>query len=368
MSNASFSPLPLIGVRIISMAEQYPGPLATKLLAELGADVVLVERPGKGDPARAYPGFFESLSRGKRSVCLDLKEPQDREVMQRLLAEADAFLEGFRPGVMDRLGFGPAAVKELNKRITYVSISGYGQTGPYAARSGHDLSYAGMAGALSDSNAARDLPAELALGDIAAATHAAIAVLSGILAARSRGYGAYVDVSITESLLGWLGPAVLGALNNQERFSTKDEPAYGCFSCKDGVKLTLSIAHEDHFWKELCEVLGLPDIGELDANARHRDCAVLSQLIASRIGSEQSAHWEQRLSLTAVPWAPVLEFADMPLNPHLRERGQLRPRPDKPGTWDLASALVIDGFRPTLGQSAPRLGEHTQAALKGDIW
>ena len=131
---------PLAGLRVLSLAEQYPGPYATLLLADLGADVVLVERPNGGDPARQFPGFFAALNRNKRSLALDLKDARGKAVLWRLLASADVLLEGFRPGTMERLGFGQRAVRARNPRLVYASVSGFGQDGPYRDRPAHDVS------------------------------------------------------------------------------------------------------------------------------------------------------------------------------------------------------------------------------------
>ena len=140
--------LSLDGIRIVCLAEQYPGPYATLLLADLGADVILVERPGSGDPARQFPGFHAALSRNKRSVVIDLKAEDGRRQLRDLVASADVLMEGFRPGTMERLGFGYAAVELLNPKLVYVSISGFGQSGPYRDRPAHDLSYQAIAGFL----------------------------------------------------------------------------------------------------------------------------------------------------------------------------------------------------------------------------
>jgi hypothetical protein len=136
----------LDGLRVISMAEQYPGPYATLILADLGADVILVERPQGGDPARQFAPFFEALNRNKRSIALDLKSPEGRAAVERLVSRSDVFLEGFRPGTAKRLGLGYDTLTSINPRLVYASISGYGQDGPYRDRTGHDISYQGRLG------------------------------------------------------------------------------------------------------------------------------------------------------------------------------------------------------------------------------
>jgi len=133
------------GVRVLSLAEQLPGPFAGMLLADLGADVILVERPGSGDPARAFPPVFQAMARNKRSVCIDLKSDSGKEQFEALARTADVVMEGFRPGVMDRLGLGYAALASLNPGLVHASISGFGQSGPYRDRTAHDLTCQGVA-------------------------------------------------------------------------------------------------------------------------------------------------------------------------------------------------------------------------------
>jgi crotonobetainyl-CoA:carnitine CoA-transferase CaiB-like acyl-CoA transferase len=140
---------PLAGYRVLSLAEQYPGPFATLLLSDLGADVIQLERPG-GDPARRYPEFYAALNRGKRSAAVDLKHPGGVPAVAALAARADVVLEGFRPGVLDRLGLGAEQLTAANPALVHVSISGFGQTGPYRDRPAHDLTYQAMAGLLDE--------------------------------------------------------------------------------------------------------------------------------------------------------------------------------------------------------------------------
>ena len=139
---------PLDGIRVVSLAEQYPGPYVTALLADLGADVIQVERPGGGDPTREFPGFHEALARGKRSAVLDLSDPRGRAAFLTLAAGADVLLEGYRPGAMSRLGLGHEVLREANSALVHVCVSGFGQDGPYRDRPGHDLSYQALAGTL----------------------------------------------------------------------------------------------------------------------------------------------------------------------------------------------------------------------------
>ena len=210
------TPPPLAGVRVVSLAEQYPGPFATMLLADLGADVILVERPAGGDPTRAYPGFFDSMARGKRSITLDLKSDDGRTRLWELLGTADVLLEGYRPGTLARLGFGPDTVLGRHADLLYVSISGYGQTGPNRARTGHDLTYQAEAGMLYEHlpPAAPAAPPSLALGDLSSALFAVQGVLTGLLRRERTGVGGQVDVAMVDCLTTMLAAHAGPVLND----------------------------------------------------------------------------------------------------------------------------------------------------------
>ncbi|HEY1973596.1 MAG TPA: CaiB/BaiF CoA-transferase family protein, partial [Pseudonocardia sp.] len=192
---------PLAGYRVLSLAEQYPGPFATLLLSDLGADVVQLERPDGGDPARRYPAFHAALNRGKRSIALDLKQAEGLATARALIAHVDVLLEGFRPGVMHRLGLGPATLTATNPGLVYVSGSGFGQSGPYRDRPAHDLSYQAMTGLLDPVTAPDQLPI-LSLADLAAGLFAAIAALTGLAGrAGNGGRGGVYDVSMFDTLV-----------------------------------------------------------------------------------------------------------------------------------------------------------------------
>ena len=190
--------LPLSGIRILSLAEQYPGPYATMLLADLGADVIMVERPGGGDPSRRFAGLFASFNRNKRSVVLDLKSADGRDEFLRLVDTADVVMEGFRPGVMSRLKIGADELRARKPSLIFVSISSFGQTGPQAGVAGHDLSIQAAAGMIDvplGQEAGLALPV-LPLADISSAMFAAMGVVTALFARSKSEQGATIDVSM----------------------------------------------------------------------------------------------------------------------------------------------------------------------------
>jgi crotonobetainyl-CoA:carnitine CoA-transferase CaiB-like acyl-CoA transferase len=212
MSDQPAPPLPLAGLRVLDLTRLLPGAFGTLLLADQGADVVKVEEPGRGDYLRWLPprvgsvgAYFVALNRGKRSVALDLKRPAGRQAFLRLATRADAVIEGFRPGVADRLGVGDAAVRAVRPDVVYCSLSGYGQDGPYRDRAGHDLNYLGYVGllALSGPPAGPPVPPPTQIADLGGGLLAAFALTTALLGRARTGQGAYLDLSLLDGALAW---------------------------------------------------------------------------------------------------------------------------------------------------------------------
>ncbi len=359
--------LSLDGIRIVCLAEQYPGPYATLLLADLGADVILVERPGSGDPARQFPGFHAALSRNKRSVVIDLKAEDGRRQLRDLVASADVLMEGFRPGTMERLGFGYAAVELLNPKLVYVSISGFGQSGPYRDRPAHDLSYQAIAGFLfrQAETGALDSHSEIAIGDLSSGMFAAIGTLAALLECTRTGRGKYIDVSMTDGLLSWMSVLVGPVLNGQAVADIGAEPAYGLFRCAGNKILSLSIAHEDWFWKPFCKLLVMDDVADLGREQRVAQATELSSRIAGILATDSRESWGAAFDAAGIPWGPVNSIEEVAADRHFRERGMFHRVADSDGTmrWHVAQPLMFSGDHPAPRRGVPRLGEHTREVL-----
>ena len=245
----------LDGIKVVDLTNLLPGPFATNRLAELGAEVVKVERPDGGDPVRhMIPGLYETLNRQKKSVVLDLKNKNDKETLRELLKTSDVLIEGFRPGVMERLGFGKEDVAKLNSELIYCSISGYGQTGPYRDLPGHDLNYLAVAGVLSISGQPSGAPEAVGgiqIADLAASLYATISILSALLnKVRSKAGGVYIDVSLAESALALMAPRIA-------EFYGRNEPTKLDFMSRGSIR---GISNERYalYLDRLCrrEVLG----------------------------------------------------------------------------------------------------------------
>lgn len=307
----------LAGVRVLDLSIWRPGPYATQLLAEIGADVVKVEPPG-GDPMRAaYPGLFASLNANKRSVVLDLKDADGQARVRRLVAAADVLVEGFRPGVMARLGLGYDDARALNPSIVYCSLSGMGQTGELAAVSGHDLNYQAWAGALAP-DGGTPVVCAVPIADLAGGMVAAFAITAALYRRLRTGEGEYIDAAMGDVLATWTGAARAQAGGADP--GVRGVPGYGIFETADGRYVTLAVLAEDHFWRALCGTLGLADVGGLGFTARLARLAELQERIAAAIRAEDQAGLISRLLAANVPAAPVSDRAGMVAHRHFRER------------------------------------------------
>jgi crotonobetainyl-CoA:carnitine CoA-transferase CaiB-like acyl-CoA transferase len=359
---------PLAGVTVLSLAEQFPGPYATLLLADWGADVVILERPAGGDPARQFPSFHAALNRNKRSIAVDLKTPGGREVARRLATRADVLLEGFRPGVVDRLGVGYDEVRAFNPAIVYVSISGYGQTGPLRDRPGHDISYQAVAGML-QLRSGRPTDPAVPVGDLTAGTFAATAAVLGLFAKQRTGRGTYVDLSMVDCLHSWMTPHLFSRANQLEPPGIPpDEPAYGVFATADRRWITLSIGHEDHFWRRLCHALDMTTYSAISGPERRTRSIELRAMVEDAIAGRTHAEWEPILVEYEIPFASVPTLGEIPAAEHIDARQLLL---EGPSTEDgrrlprkhVRQPLRLRGADTVINREVPRVGEHTREVL-----
>ena len=365
---------PLAGVRVLDLSRLLPGPFCSLILAELGAEVIKVEEPGAGDYLRMMPpvkaglgGAFYALNRGKRSLCLDLKQPAGRDLLLRLLPRTQVVLESFRPGVLDRLGLGYAALRAVQPRLVLCSITGYGQEGPYRDRAGHDIDYLALAGVLAAGGAPSGAPAlpgvqiaDLAGGGLWAAVR--------ILAALHQGEGAHLDVSMTEGalslLLPWLGELAFGGkpLRRGEATLNGGSASYGTYRAADGGWLAVG-ALEPKFWAALCGALGTK--GELsDPMAPPARQATLRGELETRFASEERDAWAARLAKVDSCVEPVLELEELAAHPLHRQRGVFEAVEDRERGSLRLPRLPLGQAAASGPRPAPRLGEHSQEVLR----
>ena len=298
----------LDGLRVLDFTIWRPGPYATQLLAELGAEVLKVEPP-TGDPMRVYAGLFDSLSADKRSVALDLKEEAGRARALELAADADVVVEGYRPGVADRLGIGYDAVRAVNPSVIYCSVSGLGQDGPLAQASGHDINYLAWSGALSPEGGPPREPA-VPVADLSGGMAAAFAICAAVVRKLKTGEGERIDVAMADVLATWTGAIAPQAEGTDE--DARGVPGYGTFKTADGSFVALGVLTEDHFWRPLCSVLGLADdVGALDFVARMARVGELQPQVADAIRKRARDELVGELLSVGVPVSPVYNRSEM---------------------------------------------------------
>lgn len=308
----------LEGVRVLDLGIWRPVPYATQLLAEMGADVLKVEPPG-GDPMRVFPELFDVLNAGKRSIVVDIKDGVGRDEVLALAADADALMEGFRPGVTDRLGVGYDAARAVNPAIVYCSISGYGATGPLAEVPGHDVNYQAYAGVLRP-RGGPPVAGSLPVGDLGAGMTAAMATTAACLRARASGEGERIDVGIADVLATWTG--AIGQLTPVgSPLPMNGLPGYGTYATADDAYLSVGVLVEPHFWSGLCRALALDDFDGLDLAERIRRKDELDDAVAKALSKMTLADAQALLAEHDVPVAPVLDRFGMLELEHFRRRG-----------------------------------------------
>lgn len=350
----------LTGFKVVDLSQFLPGPMLTMMMADQGAEVVKVE-PAAGDPARAMGPFeagqsvwFRNLNRGKRSVALDLKSDAGRDALWALIDGADVFVEGFRPGVMKRLGFDYAAVAARNPRIVYASISAFGQSGALSDHPAHDLAVQALGGFLSVNDTADGSPAVpgVPAADVAAGLTGLSAVLMALLGRERTGRGDYLDIAMFDSLLPWCshiaGSAIAGgaAPRSQAQRSLGGAGFYNIYRTADGRHVVLG-GREPKFVRTLLDALGRPDLiplGEAEAGAPQ---GPLRDFLAATFATRTRDEWEAWFDGLDVAFAPVLDFAEALRQPHVAERGLLV---EQGGAHQIAPAIRFaneEGWTPS---------------------
>jgi len=365
---------PLAGVRVLDLTRLLPGGYGLGLLADLGAEVVKVEQPGKGDYMRwAEPrlGSESAASwitdRNKRSIGLDLKDPRGLEAFRRLVERFHGVVESFRPGVIDRLGIGYEELRARNPGIVLCSISGYGQSGPLAQAAGHDINYVGRAGILSITGPAAADPAVpgVQVGDLAGgALLGMVGLLAALVHARETGEGDHVDVSMTDGAFSLLSvhlgdffatgvpPTREGMLLNGRY------PAYAVYRCADGRHLTVG-ALEPQFFNALCTAVGRPNLA--DSAFRPEALPTWRELFLSRTRDQ----WLEALSGVDACVGPVNDIAEACADPQIRHRDMLveLDHPQLGPTPQVGTPIKLRNRPGSVTAAGPRLGEHTRAYL-----
>ncbi|RJX34989.1 MAG: CoA transferase [Desulfarculus sp.] len=360
----------LSGLKVLDLTMNLPGPYMTWLLAGLGAEVVKVENPAGGDYARALRGvggrspYFEAVNRNKKSLALDLKRPRGREVLLALLQHYDVLVEGFRPGVMQRLGLDYATLSALQPRLILVSISGYGQEGPYRLRAGHDINYLAQAGVLAMTGA-RDGQLALPGVQIADLAGGSLLALVGLLAAvvqrQATGRGQFVDASMFDGSISLATMVFAGLEAGMEDPRPAGMALNGAFPCynlyktADGLYMSLG-ALEPKFWVNFCQALGRQDLLGHQFGGPDK-VAEVAGIFAGRTRDEWAGFWAGHDACCE----PVLNLQEAAASRLTAARGMIRR--DQEGRRQLASPLKLAASPPAPDQPAPALGQHSDEVL-----
>ncbi len=350
----------LDGVRVIDLSQYVPGPYATLLLADLGAEVVSIEPPG-GEPMRRFgppdkdgvSAFYKLVNASKTVVEIDLKSDQGKAELESLIQGADAMLESYRPGVMDRLGFSEARIRELNPRLVYCALSGWGQTGPYRLRAGHDLNYMALMGGLATSGTAEaPVMSHPQVADFASGVQAAMAMLGGLMG-RDRpggsGKGCFIDTSIAESVIPWQMWTLTGMLrpgfgvDRAAIYLNGGTAFYNIYPTKDGRFMTLG-AVEEKFWQAFCETVGRPDW--VARQWEETPQTALIEEVRATLAEKTVEEWEAAFAEVDCCFERVHEMAEMAEHPQVRARGMVKHSDGEDPFIEVGFPAWIDGSPP----------------------
>lgn len=360
---------PLAGVRVLDLTRLLPGPVCTLHLADMGADVIKIEDTGAGD--YAPPALRALVQRNKRAMRLDLKHARGVAVLTELVRTADILVEGFRPGVMDKLGVGYEALRAINPKLVFCSITGYGQSGPNRDEPGHDLNYCalsgvsdqiGVQGALALSN----LPVADLLGG---SLTSVMGILAALFDAARSGQGRHVDISMTDAALAHaVVPMVALAAHGQTRPAGGDRltgalPCYGFYTTQDGRQLAVG-ALERKFWDVFCERLGRPDLQERHLPANAEQAAATRAEVAAIIATKTQAQWRAVFDSAQCCVTPVLTLAEAVQEPQFAARDMVLPLQNQPGKVQMAFPVKMSAFEFAVRQPAPAAGQDTDAVLQ----
>ena len=371
---------PLASLKILDFSTLLPGPFASLLLADMGAHVLRIESPTRMDLLRVLPPHDQGVSashaylnRNKRSLALDLKQPEALEVIRQLLHDHDILLEQFRPGVMERLGLGYEALKAINPRLIYVSITGYGQTGPYKDRAGHDINYLALAGLASHTGRADSgpLPLGMQVADIAGGSlHGVIGLLAAVIARQQTGLGQYLDVSMTDCAL------TLNAMSGAGFLACGEEPArenqvlnggsfYDYYRSRDGRWLSVG-SLEPAFMKQLCTALGLEDMAKLALSPQPEHQKKLKDALRIEFEKHDFAELSALFAELDACVEPVLSLGEAVRHPQLQARQVVTQVPRGDGTTQaqIACALKFSEGLPEPRHIGAQLGAHTDEVLR----
>jgi crotonobetainyl-CoA:carnitine CoA-transferase CaiB-like acyl-CoA transferase len=362
----------MLDVKVLDLSWLLPGPYMTMLMADLGADVIKVERPGEGDYMRTLiPEVFLVTNRNKRSITLNLKSSEGQDALHELVRGADVLVEGFRPGVTARLRADYATLSAINPGLVYCSLSGYGQDGPYRDRPGHDVSYVGVGGGMVaplDIRFPEARGASLPVADLASGMFGALSVAEALRQRERTGKGQYLDVSITDCVASWANTRLANTLWYDRPPIFRLNPTGRAYAAGDGRWLSISVT-EDEFWHKLCEALGFTDWaadGRLATGpGRLEHSGEILERLEVTFRQRPRDEWLALFDQHDVPCGPVHDAEGVVSDPHLNARGLIWRREDAEGNERrvIGYPVRMSGTETTWRRMPPDLGEHTDEVL-----
>jgi formyl-CoA transferase/CoA:oxalate CoA-transferase len=374
---------PLDGITVLDLTRVLSGPYCTMVLADMGARVIKIEQPGKGDDTRAWgppfvqgeSSYFLSINRNKESVTLNFKDPEGRAILERLIAKADVLVENFRPGTLTKLGLDYPAVAAKYPRLIYCSISGFGQTGPRSAEAGYDAVMQAEGGLMSITGAADGQPFRLgvAIADIVSGMFAAQGISLALFARERTGRGQQVDIGMLDSvtaLLTYQAGIYFATGTAPSRMGNRHPTIvpYETFPASDG-EFVLAIGNDDQ-WRRFCKVAAMPEDERFTTNRQRVTAyADLKPILDRHLASETRAYWIERLTAAGVPCGAVRDLNELFCDPQIAARQMFvtLPHPTAGPLRVLGTPLKLSDTPGRLDAAPPTLGQHTDAVLTTDL-
>ena len=369
---------PLDGLRVLDLSRLMPGPLCTMILGDLGADVIKVEQPEIGDYARSAPPFigdtgaaFLMLHRNKRSITLNLKNPEAQEVVHKLARRSDVLVESFQPGVAERLGVGYPTIGKINERIIYCSISGYGQTGPHRDLVGHDLTYTAYSGAIGATGLKGGPPVipAIQVADIQGGMYATIAIMAALYRREKTGKGEFIDISLMDAAVASMIMPLsfhFAGLPTQrgQLLLSGAAPFYSVYETVDRKFISIA-ALEPKFWIELCSMLGLEKYQDKQL-ASEQEGQRIREDLAALFRQKNRDEWVKTLNEREIPCAPVYDVGEVPADRHVRSSEMIfQMETEAFGKLNqLATPIRMSHSSLSVRSPPPKLGEHTIQILQ----
>ncbi len=364
----------LQGIRVLELGTTITAPLTAMLLADLGADVIKIERPD-GDPFRSFRGagspFFETFNRGKRSVVIDLARSEEQAKMRGLLRFADVFVDNVRPGVLARIGLDPEALQAENPRLIHCSITGFGASGPYSARPAFDTVAQALSGLTSLSiDPQAPTIAGPTISDSVTGMYACIAILGALARRSASGAGGRLEVNMVESSLALIGEHFTALQDGiiPNRLTRGAGSQSYAFACADGRLIAIHLSSLEKFWQGIVACMEAPELASdprfATRSGRIDNYLALQAEFAERFARADRAVWIERFTAADLPFAPVNSIEEALEDPHVRALGILEPVHAGRPRSTIRSPILLDGKRPTAIRPAPLLGEHTAEILR----